>query len=113
MFWNNRLLNQILKNTESIMSQTGAGLAALQTFTNTTFPAFVTQQTNDLAALTTSINNAIAALQSSNATEDAAVQAAVTNLQAALTTVETNQAALEALNTALAGAEVPPASNKG
>jgi prefoldin subunit 5 len=112
MFGSKRLLQQILENTEKIMSTTGAGLAALQTFANTTFPAFVTQQTADLAALTTSINAAIAALASSASSEDAAVQAAVANLNTALATVESNETALEALNTALTGAETPAAAAK-
>jgi hypothetical protein len=103
-FEHEKQLRQILENTETIMSTTASGLAALQTFTNTTFPAFVTQQSTDLASLTTSINNAISALQNSGASEDPAVASAVTSLTAALGTVEANETSLEALNTALTGA---------
>jgi hypothetical protein len=95
-------IDKILQNTETIMSTTGTGLMALQTFANTTFPAFVTQQTNDLGSLTTAINTAISILGSS---EDAAVQTAVAALTTALGTVESNQASLESLSAALVTAE--------
>jgi hypothetical protein len=107
MFGDRELLEKILRNTETIMATQGAGLTALQTFTNTTFPAFVAQQTADLASLTTSINAAIAALQNSGSAEDAAVQTAVATLNTALGTVQSNETALEALNTSLTGAEAP------
>lgn len=109
-------LNGIIQLLEEFMATALPGLAALQTFANTTFPAFVAQQTTDTQNLTTSINTAIAALQSSAASEDAQVQAAVTSLNSALATLQGNETNLEALNSALSGAEAPaatPAVKKG
>lgn len=92
-------LEEILEKTEKLMT----GLADLQTFANTTFPAFVTQQTSDLAAIQASINTAIGLLGTSS--EDPAVEAAVQSLNTALATATSNQTALESLTTQLNTAE--------
>ncbi len=92
-------LEEILEKTEKLMT----GLADLQTFANTTFPAFVTQQTSDLAAIQASINTAIGLLGTSS--EDPAVEAAVQSLNTALATATSNQTALEGLTTQLNTAE--------
>lgn len=114
---NDPKIDRILEILERLMATVPPGLAALNQFTQTTFPAFVTQQTNDLAALTTAINNAIAALQNSSASEDAGVQAAVSALTAAQATIEANETNLENLSTSLASATSPstaaPAARKG
>jgi hypothetical protein len=82
---------------------TAPGLTALQTFV-ATFQSFASQQSSDLASLNSTITGAIASLGSS---EDPAVQSAVASLNTALTTVQSNETALEALNTSLSAAETP------
>lgn len=107
MFGNSheRMLKQILENTEKIMGTTQTGLANLQAFV-TQFQAFATQNTADNTALATAINEAITLLQAS---EDPQVQTAVTALQSSLTTIQANQLAQETLTANLGTAENPPA----
>ena len=93
------------------MATVPPGLAALNTFTSTTFPAYVTQQQQDYAALSTAIQNAITALQNSGASEDAAVQTAVASLTSAMATVESNETNLENLSSSLAAAAPAPAGS--
>jgi hypothetical protein len=107
---NDPKIDRMLCILEELMATVPAGLAALQTFTSTTFPAYVTQQQNDYAALSTAIQDAIAALQNSGASEDTAVQTAVASLTSAMATVESNETNLENLSASLAAAAPPPAA---
>lgn len=91
------------------MSTTAPGLAALQQLIPT-IQSFATQQSTDLATMGTTIATAITSLQGSAASEDPAVLTAVTTLQGLVTTMQSNQAALEALNSQLATAETPAAA---
>jgi hypothetical protein len=99
------LLILALVRQEKIMAGTTTGLADLELFTGTTFPAFIAQLGADMAtlsanqtALTAAINAAITALQASGSSEDPQVKTAVAQLQGALVTAQANDTSLQSIN---------------
>lgn len=99
------ILFHIASLQEKLMATQGQGLADLELFTGTTFPAFITQFATDMGtlsanqtSLTAAIDAAIAALEASGSSEDPQVEAAVAQLKGALVTATSNDASLQSIN---------------